>query len=693
MFGRAQELLQQTLGSGAQFREGQWEAIQALVEWRERVLVVQRTGWGKSLVYFLATRLLRDLGGGPTLLVSPLLSLMRNQIQAARALRLRAETINSDNYADHAEIERRLLSGEIDLLLISPERLANAHFQDEVWSLLKDRIGLLVVDEAHCISDWGHDFRPNYRRILHILRDLADDTPILGTTATANTRVIDDVGEILGNKLRVLRGALARESLALHVLPAPQSAAWRLVALAQLLDATPGSGIIYCTTTEDCVRVANWLREQGHNVKPYYAAVTQDTGEDRADLEQQLLDNRVKALVASVALGMGFDKPDLHFVIHYQFPGSIVSYYQQIGRAGRGIAQASIILMHGTEDESIQQYFIETAFPKAEHIDQALDALREHGELSFFELQRHVNVRYGTLEKIIMHLELEGVIQRAGRGYRRTPIRRAPDYVRWAGVTAQRYRELAQMQAYMQHDGCLMRFIAAALDDHSLETPCGKCQNCTGRSLALDPTPQEVDAASRFLRTGEWITLEARKQWPSGVAAQGKSKIALPNETGIALCYYHDGGWGEVVQSGKYRDGHYSDALVRAAADLLRDWFDTLDAPPEWITPVPSLRRPLLVPDFASRLAKALGLGYWVAVRKTADRPEQKTMQNSYQQVVNLQDSFALVPDQLRDTPVLLVDDMTDSGWTFTVIGDLLRQAGSGPVIPFALAKVGAGAV
>jgi len=435
MRATVEEWLREILGAGAQFRDGQWEAIEALVSHRQRILVVQRTGWGKSLVYFIATRLLRQQRMGTTLLISPLLSLMRNQIQAAADWGLRADTINSSNREEHERVERLLLTGKLDLLLISPERLANDQFQRDIWPAFSQRIGLLVIDEAHCISDWGHDFRPNYRRIMRVLDDLRPATPVLGTTATANDRVVADVAEILGANLNVQRGPLTRDSLRLYVYPEPRDHAYRLTLLSHLLNNIPGSGIVYCTTTRDCRFVAEWLQQQGFNAKPYYADVEEETDENRVELEQQLLRNEVKALVASVALGMGFDKPDLHFVIHYQLPGSIISYYQQIGRAGRGIDQAHIILMHGDGDEDIQRHFIETAFPQPEHIEAAITALAQSGPVTQTELQRFVNVNRSMLDKILTHLEVEKIIEKRKSDYVLVAENARPDFARWQQVT------------------------------------------------------------------------------------------------------------------------------------------------------------------------------------------------------------------------------------------------------------------
>jgi len=679
--------LQQATQADTKFRDGQWEAIEALVDKRQRVLVVQRTGWGKSLVYFAATRLLRQQGSGTTILISPLLSLMRNQVQAAAKWGLRAETINSSNYADHPRLHNDLLNGRIDLLLISPERLGNDQFQQNVWPKFRQRVGMLVIDEAHCISDWGHDFRPNYRRIMRILDDLPAGTPVLGTTATANDRVVADVSEILGAGMNILRGPLTRESLRLYVYPEPYDHGYRLTLLTHLMKNIPGSGIIYCTTTRDCRLVAEWLQQQGFNVKPYYADVENTDETSRAELENQLLNNELKALVASVALGMGFDKPDLHFVIHYQQPGNIISYYQQIGRAGRGIDQAHIILMHGPGDEDIQKHFIETAFPQPQQVQETIDALVEASPASRNQLQRWVNVRQSTLEKILTHLEVEKIIEKQDDGYQLLKRHAAPDYARWEQVTQERYSELRQMNAYIQHEGCLMAFIATALDDPTQVKDCGQCKNCRKNQSKFVPNPNDLEAARRFLRDGKPLTFEPRKRWPPDLPGIKKTTHIFPNEMGVALCGYFEAGWVQEVKKGRLESNRYSDELVRASADLLRQHFQTLASPPTWVTAVPSLRRPQLVPDFAARLAEALDLEFDMAVTHIKQHPEQTSMQNSYQQAHNVLRAFS-VRESLPIGPVLLVDDIAESKWTLTVIGDLLQQSGCDAVHPFVLASM-----
>ncbi|MFZ3040478.1 MAG: RecQ family ATP-dependent DNA helicase [Thiobacillus sp.] len=399
--------LRSAIGSSSvDFRDGQWEAIDQLVNRRGRILCVQRTGWGKSMVYFVAAKLMRELGVGPTLIISPLLALMRNQVDAANRLNLQAETVNSTNTEDWENIRRRLHDDQIDLLLISPERLANDEFVENTLLPIAERIGLLVIDEAHCISDWGHDFRPDYRRIGQILRHLPGNIAVLATTATANRRVEEDVQRQLGGSALIQRGPLIRESLSLQTLRFGNPAE-RLAWLADHIMAMPGSGIIYTLTTRDADRVAQWLRENGVAAESYHGGKTND---ERQTLESALLTNGIKCLVATTALGMGYDKPDLGFVIHFQTPGSVVFYYQQVGRAGRGVAHAYGVLLSGDEEEDINAYFRNTAFPPEWQIKRILDALEaceSEGGMSVREIEHAVNLRPTQIEKVLKLLVVE----------------------------------------------------------------------------------------------------------------------------------------------------------------------------------------------------------------------------------------------------------------------------------------------
>lgn len=687
--GRALELLRIGCGhSTATFREGQEEAIRYVVEGKGRLLVVQKTGWGKSFVYFIATRLLREGQAGPALLVSPLLSLMRNQIAAAERMGVRAKTIHSDNEADWDDIESLVSQNAVDILLVSPERLANQRFQSKVLAPIGGRVSLLVIDEAHCISDWGHDFRPHYRLLERIVRTLPANLRLLATTATANDRVLKDLSVVLGPDLHLLRGNLNRPSLKLQTLSLPNQAE-RLAWLAEHLPAMPGSGIVYTLTKRDTEQVAGWLKSQGLKVEAYHS-----DSEDRATLEDALLGNRLKALVATTSLGMGYDKPDIGFVVHYQAPGSVVAYYQQVGRAGRALDRAYGVLLSGIEESDITDYFIRTAFPTPEEVAAVFKALygAEDG-LSLPSLQAQLNLSKGAIEKTLLLLSLESPapIVKEGRKWQLTAKDLTPSFWdRAERLTALRREEHQQMQRYVALREGHMAFLINALDGKAepLSTP-------DLPDLSEEPNAALVKAAVSYLRRTN-LPIEPRKQWPQGgLQAFGlRSKSLIPEnlqfQPGKALCVWRDAGWGEHVFKGKYRDSHFSDDLVRATVDLMRGWGPT--PAPAWVTCIPSLEHPHLVPDFAERVAEALGLPFHTVLVKTDRRPAQKTMKNSTYQAQNLDGSLALIEGRLPVGPVLLVDDMVDSKWTLTVAAWLLRRGGSGLVYPLALAKTGNGA-
>ena len=683
---RALELLRMGTGrADANFRDDQEDAIRHIVGGKGRLLVVQKTGWGKSFVYFIATKLLREAGAGPALLISPLLALMRNQIAAAERMGVHADTINSDNLNDWAAVEAKLRRNETDILLISPERLANERFGTEVLAPIAGRISMLVIDEAHCISDWGHDFRPHYRLLERIVKTLPPTVRLLATTATANNRVMDDLCAVLGPKLELSRGDLNRGSLSLQTIRLP-SQAERLAWLAEQLATLQGHGIIYTLTVRDAYQVAEWLKSQGFNVEAY----TGETGDRREALEQALLQNKVKALVATTALGMGYDKPDLAFVIHYQMPGSVVAYYQQVGRAGRALDAAYGVLLSGDEETNIADWFIRSAFPTRDEAASVLAALEaEPDGLSVPELLGLVNISKGRVDKTIALLSLESPapIAKQGTKWQLTAASLSDEFwERAERLTAVRRAEVEQMREYVELPfGEHMRFLVRALDgdDTAVSPP------------ALPPLPTTVNDAPvrqavEFLRRTK-LPIEPRKMWPAGGMPQygvkGFIAAGAQAQPGRALCIWGDAGWGLLVRKGKYRDGRFADDLVGACVRMVSEWAP--NPPPTWVTCVPSLRHPDLVPDFARRLADALGLPFHTVIAKTDDRPEQKTMANSTQQARNIDGSLSLNGQPIPDGPVLLVDDMVDSRWTLTVSAWLLKNAGSGEVWPLALSETG----
>ena len=673
----------------ASFRSGQWEAIDRLVNQRGRMLVVQRTGWGKSAVYFLSTYFLRKQGMGMTLIISPLLALMRNQLEAAAQFGLSPRTINSTNKEEWAEVKREVLQNKTDILFISPERLANENFNQEVLIPISGKMGLFVVDEAHCISNWGHDFRVDYRRIVNILRQLPANLPLLATTATANDRVIDDIESQLGDIL-VQRGPLERTSLHLQTLTLPDQPS-RLAWLAQTLPQLPGTGIVYVLTKRDAEQVSAWLVQQGIDAHPYYSDAKAEgfetPNEYRIHLENLLLENKIKVLVATTALSMGYDKPDLAFVIHYQAPGSIVGYYQQVGRAGRGIDKAYGILLAGKEEEEIHDFFRKSAFPSETRIQHILSELSESEEgLSIPQLTQALNYRRGQIEQAIKYMSVEkpSPVFKVKSKWQRTAVPYQLDKERVEYLTQQRYREWKEVEEYLTHEGCLMAFLRGRLDDPDTSA-CGRCANCLGHSILPIQIQEEMGkAAAHHLRRSEF-PLKLRKQIPPGAKVYGLShRIApeLQGEEGRILSRWKDAGWGSRVAQNK-ADIHFDDALVAAMAQMIDRW--SPEPFPQWLTCVPSLRHPALVPNFAQRLAERLGIPFHPVIVKIKETQPQKLQENSYFQCVNLDEAFDINSIPMQGSSVFLLDDAVDSAWTLTILSALLRKEGSGPVFPIAL--------
>src|SRR6056297_1226625 len=666
----------------AEFREGQRAAIEALVDDHDRVLVVQRTGWGKSAVYFLSTHLLREQGFGPTLLISPLLALMRNQIEAAERLGLRCETINSASATTVHQLQAALERDEVDLLLISPERLANPEFADKIMPIVGRRPGLIVIDEVHCISDWGHDFRPDYRRIGRIVDRLAGSSvPILGCTATANDRVVADVAEQLGATLTTFRGPLRRDGLALSTLRLDRPAE-RLAWLATTIPELDGSGIIYCLTVRDVENVSSFLLGQGIEVAGYHGSLAPD---ERVQAESKLQRNEIEALVATTALGMGYDKPDLGFVVHFQSPGSPVAYYQQVGRAGRALDRSVGVLLRGQEDEQIQDWFIERAFAEDHLVNDIVEAFDSFdGPVPLLRVQARVNVKIGVLELVVKQLDVDGVLERVGgTTYQRTLLPWEYPARRVAEVTAARRLEQQSMVDYFHTADCRMRYVANLLDDPSTHD-CGICDNCTGRTMSRALDVELVAEAEQFLLHRP-IELAPRKM---AIDSATGSRRKIPDgeqlPSGRVLSMWGDAGWGQLVRSGKTVDGRFDARLVDALVELIDEWDP--QPRPEWLTWVPSWRHPDLVPQFASQLAERLGIAPIELVARIHDRPAQKTQHNAAHQQRNVEGTFDLVATP-PSTPGLLVDDVVDSTWTVTEIGRLLGRAGAPLVYPVALAS------
>lgn len=674
----------------AEFHDGQFEAIEALVEERRRALVVQRTGWGKSAVYFVATLLLRRRGAGPTVLVSPLLALMRDQIAAAERAGVRAVAINSTNAHEWADVLAQLDRDEVDVLLVSPERLNNPSFREQQLPALVRRIGLLVVDEAHCISDWGHDFRPDYRRLRDLIAQMPAGVPVLATTATANSRVVADVAEQLGaaGEVLTIRGPLARASLRLGVLRLPNSPS-RLAWLLSHLDDLPGSGIIYTLTVAAANDTARLLRERGHEVRAYTGQTDTD---ERTESEGMLKRNEVKALIATSALGMGFDKPDLGFVVHLGAPSSPVAYYQQVGRAGRASESADVLLLPGTEDGDIWHYFATASMPDRERAERVISALSD-APVSTPALEAMVDIRRSPLELLLKVLDVDGAVRRVQGGWVATGAPWVYDAERYARIAAEREAEQQHMIEYEQTDGCRMEFLQRSLDDETA-APCGRCDNCAGVWFPSEIEASATASAAESLdRVG--VPIEPRRAWPTGADRLGvpvKGRIAPAEQAGEgrALARLTDLGWGgtlrELFAAGA-PDAAVPPQVLAACVRVLADW--GWAERPVAVVSVPSRSRPLLVDSLARGLAEVGRLPYLGALAPVDGGPTGQPGGNSAFRLAGLWNRFTADGIDVPAGGVLLVDDQADSRWTLTIAARTLRQAGATEVLPFVLALRG----
>ncbi len=680
LFCRAMRILRSLYGENAAFREGQYEAIEAVMTNR-RVLVVQKTGWGKSLVYFICTKLLRSERRGVTFVVSPLLALMQNQLEAAEKLGIACTALNSTVPDKNALLEE-IAAEKYDLVLVTPETL----FGEEVQAHLRNiRIGFFVIDEAHCISDWGHDFRLDYCNLKKLIPAFPSSVPILATTATANERVVKDLELQLGGSAYVSRGPLTRESLYIRVYHMESRAlryAWILQNFRE--GRLHGSGIIYCLTRMDCVHLADFLNANGVTAAPYYSKDGAEGEEINRDALKKFQENEIKAIVATVKLGMGYDKGDVGFVIHYQMPKDIVTYYQQIGRAGRNIERADVILLCGKEDNDVIEYFIDTAFPTRQEMTDVMDLILESGGIGKMQIGARMNMRNARLEKTLNFLINDGFVMKDGRKYYATAKKFVYDEEHYDAITEMRRREAREMKALTETDGCYSKFIANCLDDFTARD-CGHCANCMEEDTFSPEVAFEYrDLAAQYIN-GLLLEIEPRKMWPLSSATE-RGRIEFVNQAGICLSKYGDAGYGELVKRDKYSaEKRFCEELVEKSREVLLPLIEEKGI--GHITCVPSLRSDI-VEDFTRRLAERCGIEFVPLLLKADARP-QKAMENTAHQCANAKKSFSVIPGSAMPPRVILVDDIVDSRWTMTVCGFLLMQSGCCEVYPFALADSG----
>jgi ATP-dependent DNA helicase RecQ len=623
---------------------------------------------------------------------------MRNQIAAAQRAGIRAVTVNSTNPEEWEGVYASIKRGEVDVLLVSPERLNNPDFRDQVLPDLAASAGLVVIDEAHCISDWGHDFRPDYRRIQSLVAELPPGIPVLATTATANARVTADVAEQLSisrqpaadEDVLVLRGSLDRESLHLGVVGLPAEAD-RLAWLGEFLGSIDGCGIVYCLTVAASQDVAEYLRSSGHTAVAYSG---QTDAAERLAIEDDLINDRVKAVVATSALGMGFDKPDLRYVVHLGAPASPIAYYQQVGRAGRGVDRATVVLLPGNEDRRIWEYFGSLSFPPEPDVREALRILeQETGPISTATLESYLPLNRTRLDAMLKVLDVDGAVRRVRGGWVGTGRPWEYDRSRYERVRETRRAEQQAMLHYQTTDECRLGFLRRQLDDPA-DRPCGRCDNCKGLDLPGEAPTASAEVASALLRRAG-VVIAPRRQWPTamrnlGVELAGRIPKEEQPEPGRAIARMTDLGWGNDVRALFAVDAPDQEVPVplrHALADVLSDWDIDDGAHPMGIVSVDSRTRPILARHLAHGLSGYTG---WPTVARcaiTGGAQPGEGSANSAHRLAAVSHRYSLDrPADVTGRRILLLDDITETGWTLAVLSRSLLQAGAAVVHPLVLA-------
>jgi ATP-dependent DNA helicase RecQ len=655
-------------------RGDQVDAVHAVLQSASRVLVVQATGWGKSAVYWAATHALRHSGSGPTLVVSPLLALMRDQVAAAERAGLVAATVNSTNFDEWDEVFRQLDNDTLDVLLVSPERLGNARFAARLGDLLA-RVGLTVIDEAHCISDWGFDFRPDYQRLARALLS-TPTASVLATTATANERVTKDVSDQLGSHTVTYRGTLARTSLTLSVVPG-LSPLERYAWIADALEQLPGSGIIYVLTVAEADKLAAFLSSCGYNVDAYTGQLD---GDSRIAIEDRLRHNEIKAVVATSALGMGYDKPDLGFCVHVGSPSTPVAYYQQVGRAGRAVTHAEGVLLPSDADERIWEYFATASIPEAPIANKVLATVDDQPR-TLLEIESETGVRRGRLEALLKILAVEGVVEKIGTAWASTGQQYVHDVEKWDGLKQVRSHEADIMRKYAHGQGCLMAYLQMSLDDPD-PVACGRCSVCTSQLPFPGgaPSHDKLMLARAFMR-GADAEIEPRKKWPSGVSRKGNI-VAL--NAGRAVAFADDPGWSlELAELSRSRPGEIPQAMLDGAVATLKRWSKVWETRPTSVVPLPAvdMRSNMQLAQHIAQIGKLPlhDIFSWTGSPAPDDAASTPV-------VAHLEAAMRLNTDiDLPRGPVLLVSTEVRTRWTATVAGALLRDIGASGVLLLAL--------
>ncbi len=653
------------------FYDEQWNAIERLLSGK-RVLVIEKTGFGKSLCYqFTATQL-----PGMAIIFSPLIALMRDQVAYLQSIGIPSECVNSGQTPEkNTRILEEARQGKIKILYITPERQENRRWQEIVKQL---DLSMVVVDEAHCISVWGHDFRPAFRRIINLVQLLPETLPVLATTATATQRVAEDIMTQMGENISLIRGDLLRENLNLRVVNVDSEDA-KMEWLAEFFRNQEGTGLIYTGRRADTDLYASWLKHIGISATNYNAGLDREL---RKEIEEGLKSNRWRCVVSTNALGMGIDKPDIRFIIHTQIPASPTHYYQEIGRAGRDGLPTEIALLYNPEDKDLPEYFIRNSRPAIKNYLRAIEALKQE-PLGTYDLTRRTNLTRTQVGVILNDLVDQGIVcQVAFGGSRKYEYQsNAPflDIRPFEKLRRFKFGELKKMIEYAESSNCRMDYLCRYLGDTSVGR-CGKCDNDLNRRHQATITDGGREKIRDF-----WNTY-----FPELKVGSSRSNLV----DGIASSYYGVSNVGAIIHHCKYENGgHFPDYLLVQTLRAYRKHFGREEF--DLVVYVPPTESGDLVEIFAKRVAKNLHFSVSDGLKKMRVTKPQKVFQNSVLKRDNVKEAFYYEnPSDIRGKSILVVDDILDSGATIKEIGRAFTKLGAAKIAPLVIAKtVGGGKI
>ncbi len=652
------------------FYDEQWITISKILN-GEKVLLIEKTGFGKSLCFqFPAT-----VFDGLTIVFSPLISLMRDQVKKLNSLGINAKCINSEQtIEENNQIINEAINGNLKILYIAPERQENSEWLE---STLKMKIAMVVVDEAHCISVWGHDFRPSFKRIINLVKLLPKGLPILATTATATKRVENDIIEQIGDNIISIRGNLMRDNFKLFVIKV-SSEDEKMMWLGRHINSFPGNGVIYTGTRVNTEVYANWFEYLGISSTSYNAGLD---SESRVEIENGLMNNRWKCIISTNALGMGIDKPDIRFVIHTQIPQSLIHYYQEIGRAGRDGETSYVILFYNPKDKSLPQAFIEGARPSINKYEKVISTIKKE-LLGERELMKATNLKLNQVRVIKSDLIEQGIIREVllGRSkkYEFIPKSKKLDNDAFEKLKESKLKDLQSMIDYVEAESPRMKFICDYLGDNSKQEYIN-CDNTSEKKINVKIKPEWEEKLKDF-REDKFPILE--------VESKG-SKIV----NGIASSFYGVSDVGKLIYSSKYENGgDYPETLlnlfVKAYSKNYK--YENFDV----IIHIPPSISGNLVRHFASKVSKKLKIPISHDLIKIRETRQQKEFENNYLKAENISDAFEFKnPTRLKNKNILLIDDVFDSGVTIKEVGKYLSKLGVSKITPLVIAKTVGGDV